>query len=589
MKQNCNLNAKTFLFCYLMTWFLFPLHSQCLNTKLFPTEQVVMGNFNEMVVISDTQKVGQYAVIKNLQTDKQYTISSTGVNDYITIRDYYDPAVVLVHGVNPIIYTVSAGMPDIIAVHFNLQLPPCGVENIYRRTTIQCNDCSSAPLKTAVGKRSPEAILDIAGEIKLASLKTHAMPGSIQWNPATQDFEGYDGTQWRSFTKANGYWGALENKIANESQKIIGDSVSVLDRCGVSLSIDGNWAAVGCYTDSVNGNNRQGSVYIFKKSGNHWIQHSKVTAADGTELDEFGTSVSLSGDFLAVGAPKTSFGTMLHYGAVYIFRRFGNSWVQQAKIYDPMGEAFDEFGKAVMLKNGVLAIGCSNCTVPPITLQGKVWIYRNNGSSWDFEAEITSSDAQFFGASLSISGNDLVVGAPLTMDGMGNSTGACYVYNNTGQIWNFVSKLSEANLSALSSYGQCVAIHQNWLAVGVPNHLAGKVNIYERINNNWNFYSQLTPNTVDDDFKFGNDLSMVEQLLVVGAPGFDRNSGQAYIYNNPGTGWKFNTLLRSKDRFLNDRFGIKVFATPETIMIGSYFTNAVFGRGKYYTYLFNRN
>ncbi len=589
MERYGNRSVKILLTCMLVSVLFFQLQSQCLNTVLFPADPVVMGSFNERVVISDTQKVGQYAVIKNLQSEKQYTITSTGVIDYITIRDYYDPAVVLAHGANPFIFTVSAGMPDIIAVHFNLQLPPCGVENVYRSTAIQCNDCSSAPFKTAVGKSSPEAILDIAGEIKLASLKTHAMPGSIKWNPATQDFEGYDGTQWRSFTRANGYWGVLENKMANESQKIIGDSVSVLDRCGASLSIDGNWAAVGCYSDSVNGNYRQGSVYIFKKSGNHWIQHSKVTAADGTELDEFGTSVSLSGDFLAVGAPNTSFGTTLPYGAVYIFRRLGSSWVQQAKIYDPMGGAFEEFGKAVLLKNGVLAIGCENCTVPPVVWQGKVWIYRNNGSSWDFEAELTSSDAKFFGASLSISGNDLVVGAPSTMDGMGNLTGACYVYKNTGQSWNFVTKLSEANLPELSRYGQCVGIHQNWLAVGVPNHLAGKVNVYERVNNNWNFHSQLTPNTTDNDFKFGNNLSIVDQLLVVGAPGFDQNSGQAYIYNNPGTGWKFNTLLRSKDRFINDRFGISVSATSETIMIGSFFTNANFGRGKYYTYIFNRN
>lgn len=584
---------KSEILCLLGFWMCCTssqLISQCQNTTLFPTAFVTAGNYNELVVISETQMTGQYAVIENLQPGKQYTIASTGLNDYITIRDYYISANVVAHGVSPLSFVVLANTPNKITVHFNLQLPPCGAENSIRSTTIQCIDCGPAPVSLGIGKNNPDAILDVNGEIKLAGIRTPASAGAIQWNSVTKDFEGFDGSNWRSFTKPNGQWGALVNKLSNESQKIRGDSTQATDGCGISVSVDGKFAAVGCYLDSINGNEKQGSVYIFKKSGTTWVQHAKIYAADGTTFDEFGYSVSLDGDMLAVGAFNASIvGTNLPYGAVYIYKRVGNNWIQQAKLYDSMGGPFEDFGKKVLLKDGVMFIGCPSCKVSNNVHQGKVWIFRNNGSTWSFETELTSSDASLFGTSISFSGNSLAIGAPQTFDGPANPTGACYLYEKLGQSWNFVKKISQPNLPLLSNLGQSVALYQNWLAVGVPDNNAGEVLLYERTSNDWVYHSKLIADSMDDNFKFGYEVSMLNQILVVGAPGFDDKSGQAYIYKGNASGWKFDTLLRSKERFVYDRFGISLQASDESIIIGSVFTPTSIGRGKYFTYIFNKN
>ena len=76
------------------------------------------------------------------------------------------------------------------------------------------------------------------------------------------------------------------------------------DLFGFSVSISGNSAIVGSCFDDNNGND-YGSTYIFerdeKKTG-HWDEAVKLAASDGVAYDNFGCSVSLSGNSAIVGA-----------------------------------------------------------------------------------------------------------------------------------------------------------------------------------------------------------------------------------------------------------------------------------------------
>jgi hypothetical protein len=73
------------------------------------------------------------------------------------------------------------------------------------------------------------------------------------------------------------------------------------DEFGQSVSISGDYTIVGARWDDDNGM-MSGSAYIFQRDGANWIEEQKLLATDGAEGDQFGFSVSISGDYAIVGA-----------------------------------------------------------------------------------------------------------------------------------------------------------------------------------------------------------------------------------------------------------------------------------------------
>ena len=151
----------------------------------------------------------------------------------------------------------------------------------------------------------------------------------------------------------------------------------------VSLSENGHTLAVGAYLEDSNAtgvggaqdNNstsNSGAVYVFTRSGSTWSQQAYIKASNTGKDDEFGTSISLSGDgnSLAVGATgedsnakgvdddqdnENASGS----GAVYFFTRSGSTWQKPSYIKASNSVADDEFGNAVSLSDdgNSLAVG----------------------------------------------------------------------------------------------------------------------------------------------------------------------------------------------------------------------------------------
>jgi hypothetical protein len=125
------------------------------------------------------------------------------------------------------------------------------------------------------------------------------------------------------------------------------------DRFGQSVSISGDYAVVGAYYDDDNGGN-SGSAYIFKRYGTNWSQQAKLTASDAAAIDQFGVSVSISGNSAIVGAWNDD-DSGSNSGSAYMFKRSGTSWPQQAKLLAADGAASDYFGNSVSI-SGAYAI-----------------------------------------------------------------------------------------------------------------------------------------------------------------------------------------------------------------------------------------
>jgi len=133
------------------------------------------------------------------------------------------------------------------------------------------------------------------------------------------------------------------------------------DEFGWSVSISGDIALVGAPTDTVNGFDYAGSAYIFRNDGaGNWDQEDMLTADDGAADDYFGWSVSISGDTVLVGA-YGNHGNDEYSGSVYIFREDGaGNWIQEDKLTASDGESGDSFGWSVSMSGDTALVGASS-------------------------------------------------------------------------------------------------------------------------------------------------------------------------------------------------------------------------------------
>ena len=139
--------------------------------------------------------------------------------------------------------------------------------------------------------------------------------------------------------------------------KVFPDDAAAADYFGYSVSINGDYAIVGVRGDDDNGS-MSGSAYIFKRQGDTWLQQAKLNAEDAASYDYFGWSVSISADYALVGAVGED-ANGSSSGAAYIFKRDGMRWLQQAKLTAGDGVAGDTFGASVSIDGDYAIVSAS--------------------------------------------------------------------------------------------------------------------------------------------------------------------------------------------------------------------------------------
>ena len=166
-----------------------------------------------------------------------------------------------------------------------------------------------------------------------------------------------------------------------QQMHIIADGGDNSDYFGISVSISGDYAIVGAVFDDVGGNSSQGSAYIFHREGTTWTQQAKIAADDGAENDNFGRSVSISGDYVIVGAQYNDVGGNANQGSAYIFHREGTTWTQQAKITADDGAEHDHFGCNVSISGDYAIVGSVLDDVGGNSYQGSAYIFHREGTT----------------------------------------------------------------------------------------------------------------------------------------------------------------------------------------------------------------
>lgn len=386
----------------------------------------------------------------------------------------------------------------------------------------------------------------------------------------------YDGEQWIPFAMASGKQPRMKEKFAT--------GISNNARMGASTSMSNEFAAVGCPNDSSNGVYNAGSVLIYKKVNNSWVEQAKVTSPESNN-EYFGHSVSILGNVLAVGAINARVAGIAQ-GAVYIFINNNGIWTFQQKLYANDGASGSYFGCSVLLHQNSLYIGSMYHTVS-ISGQGSVYVFDKSGNSFVPLTRINGTEAganDAFGMSLAGHNNTIVVGAPYDDNDTKTDEGSVYVFLRSGNIFSQQAKLKPAYGGGAGIYfGKSVAIFNDVLLTGAPYVYltqgvnSGMVYYFKRTGTAWAFGFNIKPGVTENYEKgFGASIIMTSAKdFVVGAP-FESvdgiiHKGAAYVFrfNDSGTGEIFRYRYFNNDMVPYTGTGLSLASNGTDLLIGS--------------------
>ena len=243
----------------------------------------------------------------------------------------------------------------------------------------------------------------------------------------------------------------------------------------------GDRVIIGASQDNDNGGD-SGSAYVFDYNDDPcdpcWLQSAKLLAQDGQANDYFGTSVALDGDFAIIGADGDD-DNGDSSGSAYIFRNIGGLWLQKAKLtpLDPAAQQF--FGASVALSNDQIVIGAAGDSALG-DYAGAAYVFERADDLWNQINKLTAGDASAyssFGSDVSVSGSNMIIGAK--DDGaVGVLAGSIYTMEDIpNNSWTHQLKRNSSVQAALDQFGSSVAISSdyavagtNWLDPGYRGH-----------------------------------------------------------------------------------------------------------------------
>lgn len=395
-----------------------------------------------------------------------------------------------------------------------------------------------------------------------------------------------------------GSWGDCSMYNVSSYNPVADTSAQFGDFFGFAVSIDGNFAIVGAYGDDVGANADQGSVSFYQFNGSNWVLLQKVTDATGAAGDLFGVSVAISGNYAVVGSSRDDVGLNTDQGSASIYQYNGSNWVFMQKITDATGASGDYFGVSVSIAGNFAIIGEYGDDVGINVDQGSITIYQFNGTNWLLMQKITDATGainDFFGVSVAVSGNYAIAGARNDDAGANTDQGSASIYQFNGTNWVLMQKITDAAGNVNDWFGASVSVSGNYAVIGASkedvgtNTVQGTASIYQFNGTNWVFVQKFSdPNGGSGDF-FGASVHISGDYAIVGAfnqkVGTFSAQGTASIYVRLGAGWAILQHITDPMGNANDRFGVSVSidGTTKRFLIGAenYGNNsgkAIFGK-----------
>lgn len=421
------------------------------------------------------------------------------------------------------------------------------------------------------------------------------------------------------------------------------------DFFGVRVAVSGDTLVVAALledsaTSGIDGNqndnngSRSGAVYIFHREDNSWSQEAYLKASNSDPNDIFGNSIAISGETVVVGAKGESSSsrgvggnqtdnTAVKSGAVYVFRRTGSTWNQEAYLKASNSEAGDLFGHSVGIIRNTIVVGAigesSNSTEVNGNQEdntsgrsGAVYVFRRTGSVWNQEAYLKAPNTgadDLFGQSVTIVEDRLIVGAPQE-DGASNGvdgdfsdntapdSGAAYSYVRAEGAWDYEAYLKAPNPDSGDHFGEAVALSDTELAIGAPfedgnstgvdgdfsgNETidSGAVYMFSATGGSLAYDAYIKASNTGSDDNFGFVIAINRDVLAIGAfqedsgaRGIDGNdadnssgdSGAIFVYEKRDGRWLNEAYVKASNSEAGDSFSTSIALSSNALVVGAH-------------------
>ncbi len=364
---------------------------------------------------------------------------------------------------------------------------------------------------------------------------------------------------------------------ANELAKLLPSDGAAGDYFGDAVAISAATVFIGAPYDDDHGAD-SGSTYVFRYDGLDWVQEAKLLASDGAAGDRFGGSVAVSGDTALIGASRDD-DNGEDSGAVYVFRYNGSSWVQEAKLLASDGAAGDRFGNSVAIAGEVVLVG-AYWDDDYGSDSGTTYVFRYNGSDWLEEAKLLPSDGaagDWFGRSVAISGDTVLIGAYYDDNENGSDAGAAYVFHYDGSDWVQEAKLLASDGAPADKFAHSVALFADTALVGAQwddDHGAssGSAYVFRYNGSDWLEEAKLLASDGTPQDEFGWWVAISGDTAVIGAlfQGDDGDQrGSAYVFQFDGSHWFEEAKLQASDGADGDMFSRSLAVSGGIAVIGA--------------------
>lgn len=378
--------------------------------------------------------------------------------------------------------------------------------------------------------------------------------------------------------------GRYSDILANEVKKIIYPD---LDYYGYDYSISGSslsgsFALVGS-VDATGRIRRSGAACVLYRTvggPDNWGPVAQLYASDGNKWDDFGASVSLSGDWAIIGAPRAGKGIphLVCTGAAYIFHRNRggkNKWGQVAKLKAPVNENSYQFGRSVAIDGDLAAANATD----------GIYIFgRNKGGSnkWGLIQILKIENTSTY-ESVCISGEDILV----------DDRSCALIYSRCSGArdhWRLSARFKPQPPTRPNIVVHSIAMDDDYAIIGYgyyPYESSSRIRVFVYNRNagglnKWGMVAELVPPDAPGKNEFGYAVAIEDNIALVGAHSdFEKEShrGAVYFYKRSPSSknsWAFIDKFYASDYNLC-LFGMNISIDNKLSLIEGY----------EYAYIFN--
>ncbi len=283
--------------------------------------------------------------------------------------------------------------------------------------------------------------------------------------------------------------------------------------------------------------------------------HSAALNAQG-----FASGVAVAGDEILIADPGGADGS----GAVLIYTRGDDGWVETGMLPGPPGFEGSGLGSAMAFSEGRLVVAVIN---QRSLEESGAFSYLRDESGWQYEGAFTPMDmpeGMIFGVSAAISGNEAAIVAG-SLDG---NTGVL-IFRNDGGAWTQEAYIADPGGQRQSGFGASLAISDGTLVVGAPfvNARSGVAYTFERGAEEWSQTGELA---IDEEGSFfGNSVAILPDRILVGGGASPDTPGNLVSFVHQEGEWTEAGRLAAFDGSSGDNFGAALAVSGNMLWVAA--------------------